>query len=289
MKAIAVYDQAITTFQTISDSDSLAIASAYTRLGALFEEKCNTEASLYSWKKALKIYSAKSGSDSSEVGETLYSIGKIYDHLGNYDKSTSCFSESVKNFRSNGEDSAVVGMALGYVAKNYARKKQYAKAVELSTEALRVQKQFANAGDIAESLVDLGNILKAWGKTDQALQFFEEALRTYKEAVGLDAIEVAVCRYNIGILKKALGETDAALRNFGEALRIHRIKEEDKSLYVANNLFQIGQIYDSLGKKEKSLKCFEECLKIREEILGEDHLDVLAAQRLVAKKIKYYK
>ena len=285
-----MYDQAITTFQTVSGSDSRTIASAFTRLGALFEEKGNVEASLHSWKKALKIYSNSSmpGSDSSVLGDTFFHIGKIYNHIGNYDKSTSCFSESVKIYRSSGEDNAAVGMALGYVAKNYARKKQFAKAVELSTESLRLQRQFANAGDIAESLVDLGNILKAWGKTDQALQFFEEALRTYKEAFGIDSVEVAICRYNIGILKKALGEAEAALRYFGGALRIHRRTDGDKSLNVANNLFQIGQIYDSFGEKEKSLKCFEECSKIREEILGKDHLDVLAAQRFITKKIKYF-
>ncbi len=285
-----MYDQAITTFQTVSGSDFRTIASAFARLGALFEEKGDVEASLHSWKIALKIYrnNSMSDSDSSALGDTFFRIGKIYNEIGNHDKSTSYFSESVKIYRSNAKENAAVGMALGYVAKNYARKKQFAKAVELSTESLRLQKQFGHAGDIAESLVDLGNILKAWGKTDQALQFFEEALRIYKEAFGLDSVEVAICRYNIGILKKALGEAEAALRYFGGALRIHRRTDGDKSLNVANNLFQIGQIYDSFGEKEKSLKCFEECSKIREEILGKDHLDVLAAQRFITKKIKYF-
>lgn len=262
------------------------MASAYSCLGALLEEKGNNEASLHAWKQALKLYSSNSGSDSMAVGEILYHLGSLYDELENFDKSTSCFSESVKIFRSKAEDNEMVGKALGLIGKNYARKKQYAKAVELSTESLRLQKQFAQAEDIAGSLLELGNILKAWGKADQASQFFEEALRTYEEALGTEAVEVAACRHNIGILKKQLGESEIALRSFGESLRVYRMKEGDKSLHVANNLFQIGLIYEIQGES-KSHHCFEECLKIREEILGEEHFDVMAAQRLVNKTTKY--
>ncbi len=149
-----------------------------------------------------------------------------------------------------------------------------------------MKKQHARAEDIAESLVDLGNILDAWGKSDQAIQFFDEALRTYIEALGLDSVEVASCKHSIALVKKSLGETEEALRYFGEALRIHRLKEGDKSLNVADILFQVGQIY-MVGDKDKAVKCFEECLRVRKEILGEDHLDVLAAQRFVGKTSKY--
>ena len=185
--------------------------------------------------------------------------------------------------RSKSIDNELVGQSLGYIGKNYARKKQYAKAFEMCAESLRLQKQFAQANDIAASLVELGNILKAWGKPDQAIQFFMEALHTYEEAVGIDSLEVAACRHNIGILNRQLGETEEALECLGEALRIYRTKEGDTSINVADNLFQIGQIYDSFGNKERSHKCFEECLKIKEEILGDDHIDVLAAKRMVAK------
>ena len=183
--------------------------------------------------------------------------------------------------RAKADDNEMVGQALGYIAKNYARKKQYAKAVELSSESLKLQKQFAEAGSIAQSLEDLGSILRDWGRKEQAIQFFEEAARTYEEAVGIDAVEVATCKQNLGILNKQLGETEAAIRYFGEALQVHRTKEGDKSLNVASSLFEIGQLYDSFGKREKALKCFEECLNIRVEILGDDHLDVMAAERYV--------
>merc|ERR1712029_430700 len=265
----------------IPNSDFRAIASAYTRLGALFEQKNNWEASLHARKKGLKIYSMNCGSNSVVVGEAIFHIGKMYDQLGNVDKSIDCFSEAVRILRSQLDDNEMIGQALGFIGKNYALNKQYAKAVELSTESLRLQRQYAAAGNIAESLIELGVILKAWDKADQAMQFFEEALRTYQEAYGEDAVEVATCRHHVGVINKQLGETEVALRHFGKALRVHRMIEGDRSLPVADNLFQIGQIYDTFENKEKSLKCFQECLKIRKDILGDDHLDVLAAQRYV--------
>ena len=291
MQAISVYDQAITILHQIDDSDIHVIASAYSRLGTLLQEEGRIESSLHSWKKALKIFTTNLGRDDILVGEVLFQIGLIYDTLGNHDKASSCFSETIKIYRAKGKgethldehrDNEIVGQSLGHIGRNYARKKQYSKAVELCTEELQYRKKFAQAEDIAQSIVELGNILKAWGKTEQSLQFFEEALRTYQEARGIDCVEVANCKHSIGILNKQLGKTEKALKCFGEALRIHRVEEGDKSLSVADNLFQIGQIFDSFGKKEQSLKCFEECLSIRKETLGEDHLDVLAAQRYVS-------
>jgi tetratricopeptide (TPR) repeat protein len=290
IQAIAVYDQAITTFNKIPNSDFRALASAYSRLGTLFEKNDNLEASLHSWKKALEIYTSKSGRDSIVAGEILYSVGKIYHELGNLDKSVSCFSEAVKILRPKVEDNDMIGQALGHIGRNYARKKQYARAIELCTESLRLQKQFSEARHIAESLLELGNILKAWGKADQAMQFFEEALRTFEEAYGTNAVEAANCRFNLGTLNEQLGNSQTALRYFGEALRVYRTEEGDNSLNVASSLFQIGQIYDSYGKKDKALKCFEESLSIRHENLGDDHLDVLAAQRfvnLINRKMKH--
>ena len=306
MQAISVYDQAITILHQIDHSDIHVIASAYSRLGTLLQEEGRIESSLHSWKKALKIFTTNLGRDDILVGEVLFQIGLIYDTLGNHDKASSCFSETIKIYRAKGKGDGlldrfggrdtqreddngvdqlafqIVGQSLGHIGRNYARKKQYSKAVELCTEELQYRKKFAQAEDIAQSIVELGNILKAWGKTEQSLQFFEEALRTYQEARGIDCVEVANCKHSIGILNKQLGKTEKALKCFGEALRIHRVEEGDKSLSVADNLFQIGQIFDSFGKKEQSLKCFEECLSIRKETLGEDHLDVLAAQRYVS-------
>ena len=282
MQAISVYDQAITILHQIDHSDIHVIASAYSRLGTLLQEEGRIESSLHSWKKALKIFTTNLGRDDILVGEVLFQIGLIYDTLGNHDKASSCFSETIKIYRAKQGDNKIVGQSLGHIGRNYARKKQYSKAVELCTEELQYRKKFAQAEDIAQSIVELGNILKAWGKTEQSLQFFEEALRTYQEARGIDCVEVANCKHSIGILNKQLGKTEKALKCFGEALRIHRVEEGDKSLSVADNLFQIGQIFDSFGKKEQSLKCFEECLSIRKETLGEDHLDVLAAQRYVS-------
>lgn len=281
-----MYDQALSLYRVLPCNDFCAVAGAYSQLGALFEEKGDIEASLRSWKEALKIVSTKSGENSFEVAKVLYHIGIVYDQLGNYNKATKCLSESVKIFRSISEGDSMVAVSLGYIGKDYMRTKQYKKAVEVSTESLRLKKQHARAEDIALSLVDLGNILKAWGKPNQAIKFLIEAMRIFSEALGLDSVEVALCEHEIGLIKKSLGEIEESLRCFGKALQIYRLKEGDRSLNVADCLFQIGQIYVSIGNNDKPIKCFEECLRIRKQILGDDHLDVLAAQRFIAKVVK---
>ena len=291
--AIFFYDRAITIYQKIPDMSSAKVAVAYARVAHLLDEKGNHEASLQSSKKALKLYSDCNGTESAEVAETLHRLGKTYDHLGNYEKSAACFTRSIKIFRSIGDDYDVyISQALSFVGRNYARRKQFGKAIELCTESLKMQKELigeVELVDIAHSLINIGDIMNQWDKPEQAVQFYEEALNSFEEAVGFDSLDVALCKYNIGVVKKSIGESEKALKCFGEALKIHRSKEGDKSLNVATDLFQIAQIYDSYGNKKKALACFEECARIRSDALDEDHLDVLAARRYVStlrKKMK---
>lgn len=109
--------------------------------------------------------------------------------------------------------------------------------------------------------------------------FFIEAFRTYEEILGPNSVEVASSRYNIGHLQKQIGESKSALIYFTESLRVYRLNEGERSLNVANNLFQIGCIYNDLGERKKSKEIFGKCLDIRANILGDDHLEVLAAAR----------
>ena len=284
--AISFYDQAITVYQQIPDIDSMKVAGAYTRLAALLDGSDNHEASLQSLKKALKLYSDCNGTESVEVAETLHLLGKTYDHLENYDKSAACFTRAIKIFRFIGDGFEFhISQALSFVGRNYARRKQFGKAIELCTESLQMQRDLIGEVellDIANALLNIGDIMNQWGKQEQALKFFEESLNSYEEVDGFDSLDAARCKYNIGTVQKVLGETEKALKRFGEALKIHRKKEGDKSLNVANDLFQIAQIYDSYGNRKKALACFEECVRIRDDLLDEDHIDVLAARRCVS-------
>lgn len=283
-EAIAVYDQSIAIFQKHpEDHDVDILASTYVSLAVLLDEKDDFEASLHSWKNALKLYSELVGSGSDEVAEILFKIGILYNHLQNYDRATSCFSESVRIVRNNGDDDEMVANALCHIAKNYARKRQFARGLEMSMEALRLKKQFCSAPEIASCLVDCGDILDGWGKPDQALRFLDEALRIYREQEDESHVtDVANCKRTLGCVYRQLGDSKTALDLLVGALAQHRAQGDD-TLEVAGDLFEIGQVYDSFGDREKGLKCFEECLKIREEKLGSDHLDVMAAHKSIRK------
>ena len=134
---------------------------------------------------------------------------------------------------------------------------------------------------IAGTCMAIGDILSERDKADQALQFYEESLRLFKENSKTNCLEVASCYHGIALANKTIGKPDVALMSFGKALRIHRTFEGDKSLDVADDLFQIGQIYESYGDTQKAFQCFQECLKIRQDVSTDDDLDVLAAKRYV--------
>lgn len=247
------------------------------------------ETSLNTLKQALKLYNKHYESDSIQVAKTLIRLGQVYNELGNLEKATGCYSEGIKIFRlktleRSADDNIFMSQAMGQLGKVYARKKMHGKAIELCTESLKIQKKYSSdetISSVAQSCLVIADILSEWGKADQALQFFEEALRIYKENVGPESTQVATCYHGIGLAQKRMGDNKTALMNFGKSLRINRGEEGDKSLPVADDLFQIGQIYDSFLDKSKAYQCFQECLKIRQANLSDDDLDLLAARRYV--------
>jgi tetratricopeptide (TPR) repeat protein len=288
LQALTVYDQVISILELLPDCDKSKVADTYTRIADIFSRQNKFETSLDALKQALKLHSEVHGSDSVQVAKILVHLGSAYKHLENIDRAMGCFSEGIKILRSTESDTKdeyLMSQAMVDLGKIYARMNMFDKAIELCTESLRLLKQNPSiqvGATVADVYLTVAEILIEWGKVEQALKFYEQALISYEETLGPDSTAAATCHYGIAMTHKKEDDPQTALRSFGQALRIHR-SEGDKTLSVANDLFQIGQIYDSYGETSKAYQCFHECLKIRQANLSEDDLELLAVRRYVDK------
>ena len=112
---------------------------------------------------------------------------------------------------------------------------------------------------------------------DQAMSYYQRALRNAKLQFGENSEWVATCLNNIGIIYNYQGEYDKALNLYVEALAI------DKSVYGENHpntavsYNNIGYIYASQGNYAKALELYNKALEIDKSVYGENHPNVAAA------------
>ena len=147
--------------------------------------------------------------------------------------------------------------------------KLYQRALELA------EKHYGNdATEVALYASNLGGVLKALGRLEEAKSHFERALAIDEKTYGKDHPEVATDANNLGSVLQALGRLEEAKSHFERALAIGEKtlgKDHPNVAVLANNL---GLVLQDLGRLEEAKSHFERALVIDEKTYGKDHPDV---------------
>jgi len=108
----------------------------------------------------------------------------------------------------------------------------------------------------------LGNLHQSVGDYQNALEYFQLALKTY-EALE-DRAELATSYNNIGEVHRARGDYDAALQWYQKSVEIKEALEERAGL--AATYSNIGKVYHVRGDYDTALQWHKKSLKIKESI-----------------------
>ena len=112
----------------------------------------------------------------------------------------------------------------------------------------------------------LAGLLYDTGRLDEAELLAREVTQAQKQLIG---------RQHTGLLMKILlkkGEFVEAEPMLREAVRRHRDRDDQNSL--AHSLSGLGECLTGLGQYADAERLLTRALRIKEQILGEDHLDV---------------
>jgi tetratricopeptide (TPR) repeat protein len=106
----------------------------------------------------------------------------------------------------------------------------------------------------------LTNLANAWyrlGKTDQAVNYFEQALAAATD--GENLLRIANAHMALGITARATGQLQAAMRHSDQALAIHeRLGHEVIANRILNNL---GDVYYAQGNVKEARRLQTQCLE----------------------------
>jgi tetratricopeptide (TPR) repeat protein len=128
--------------------------------------------------------------------------------------------------------------------------------------------------DVAQSLNDLGNVLRELGEFSAARQALERALTIREARHGSDHLDVAESLAGHGRVLWNLGELPAARTAHERALTIREARLGPDHPRVAQSLSNLGNVLRGLSELPAARRTLERALAIREARHGSDHLRV---------------
>ena len=149
--------------------------------------------------------------------------------------------------------------------------------IEYYLESLRFKEATPDGEDrvdYSDTLHCLGFAYDSVGRTDEALEKYDQALDTRLKLLGEDDLRVAETMHNKGAICCENGECDEALNCLEEALRIRREHFGDVHESCADTEQWLGNVMREWEDHEEAMMYFREALRIKKILLGKDHEDV---------------
>ena len=171
---------------------------------------------------------------------------------------------------------AVRARLLRTVADTYAALGHYDRALPPAEEALAVRRAEGDPAEIADSLDQVGNILRLKADHARAGPLLREALDMRRAALPPDDPAIIDSMAHLAALEGAGGDFKAADALFAAAVRAARRRFGDGAVETARQLDGYAANLDDMGRRAEALALYRQVLAIRERALGPEDPDVAA-------------
>jgi tetratricopeptide (TPR) repeat protein/CHAT domain-containing protein len=125
--------------------------------------------------------------------------------------------------------------------------------------------------EVADSLVEMGNVFDARTDYEAARPLFLQALEIYERELGAEGSKTAVVLNNLGSLLRKLGEFEEARLHAERAITIYEQLYGPDDPYVADSLENLAIIIAEGALPGDFISLYRRSLAIREETYGPDH------------------
>ncbi|QGY44310.1 tetratricopeptide repeat protein [Maribellus comscasis] len=215
------------------------------------------------YNRALKISDAIS--ENWYKGEIHFRKGVIEHQKGESLQALEHFNEAIQACRLS-ENYKIAGSSFSMMGTIFRLNGLYDRAIEYIIKSkLNYQKADFHEG-YAWSAYLLGRVYADLKIPEQALEYFTEALDTYKTLAAIDGNKngIAICYEQIGLINMEAGKLEEARRNINQVLNIH---SESGSEYGLSNAYKnLGKIEYFSGDYEKAEEYLNKALVVKQKI-----------------------
>ncbi len=206
----------------------------------------------------------------------MYALGKTYKGLGLYDESLAYLDATMDRRRAHlRTPHPDIAEALNELGALYLLQGKYEQGRELLQEAIAMWRDLPGQHlKEAESLSNLGVLLRRTGDLDGAEQRYNEALALQRRAVQGDHENVAETLNNLGVVERRRGNYATAESLYTESLEMRRRLLGDIHPRTALTLHNLGVLIIDQERYEEADSLLRKVLDIRRKVLGEEHPSV---------------
>ncbi len=226
------------------------------------------QAALETYQQALEIFQSFSRASenanqslSLKIGETLHSIGAVYNKLADYPQALEYYQQAVK-IRRQINDKKGVGSSLNSIGAVYFLQGNYNQALDYLQQALEIRQELGDLVRVGRTQNNIAAIYINQAKYSQALEYYQQALETFQELGNIQGEAAAI--NNIGLIYQELGQYTESLEWYEQALAIHRQNSNQKG--EGDTLNNIGLTYKLEKKYDEALAYYQQALTLRKQI-----------------------
>lgn len=263
VKALDFYFKSLKTAE--ETGNKLRIATALMNIGAAyFDNPVTMDKALPYYLEAVK-YSEKDG-DKEAIGTISVNIGEIYFNQNKLEDALLYFEKS-RTALEEGQFYLSLPYTLSFIGKVHARKKQFARAIEFQTSAVRM----ASVNNFQfEKVFALANL----GDTYRDLKDYGKALKTFSEARHLAE---TVGSKEIKHILEGMVSTYSAMGDYKNAFHYQTLVAETKDrLYTEDNTktIQRFQMEFETEKKQAQINLLTKDKQLQEVNLREQRYKI---------------
>ena len=212
-------------------------------------------------------------------------LGRTYEHLGEYDAAKVHLTEALRLYReSRGDQDLNTFNAMEELALVFRRQAAYEEAEELFRESLEGKRELLGDAHLETAIAmnDLATLYHTQGRHAEAERLYLESLSVRRQLFGENHPETAACVCNLANLYQVLGRYDEAERlHVGAwATRKQALGEEHVDTLMSMN--SLAKVYNSKDEPDRAERLWRGVLEVRRRTLGEGHPDTLKTMNNLA-------
>lgn len=197
---------------------------------------------------------------------TLVTFGNVLYQIGRYEQAKKYFQLCLENFPDDLDMSFRCYHALGVIALIH---NDYEGSLQWHEKVL--QSLPSNDPRLAESYNCIGCIYQKKGDSQRALEYYQQALNSWRNQLNEEHYQIADCLNNMGCVYEIEKKYSQALQCHEQALNIRKkcLSQDHPDLGGSYN--NIGNVYLCMDEYDLALKNYESSYEIKKKSLPSGH------------------
>jgi CHAT domain-containing protein/tetratricopeptide (TPR) repeat protein len=267
-EAVEAFEKAIAVYQRMAPDDSVMLASCDASLADTWKSLGRFDAAVRHVDRGAGIFSRAGVDYQNHYAQALLTSGAIKCYQGEYDSAITILSRSLSLLQGQGTNT-LKSIAMIYLGSCYARKGDYAKAVEMHREALGAYKEgVAGKTSLGGCYMQLGEQYFNLGDYEKAIDYLTQAMQVIKSSLNDKHRTNAEPLELLGRTYLALGQTEKALDFTNQSIAIRENALGSRHPALRFSYETKGDILRKTGSPRQALDYYGKALEISEAMNG---------------------